>query len=111
MESSTPVLVVRKPREAVDGSLKDSTVVKPKKFMQTIDDEIFGFLRSSAEARGVKVQVLIRAVIIPEWVNLHWQKSGILPQDLGAVNGGNRNVGRVMTITRFEVPRVTKTRR
>ena len=38
------------------------------KFMQTLDNEIFNKLTEIAKARGINVQELIRAVIIPEWL-------------------------------------------
>jgi len=38
------------------------------KFMQTLDQEIYERLQEIANARGIKVQELIRAVIIPEWL-------------------------------------------
>ena len=38
------------------------------KFMQTLDQEIYEQLQNIANKRGIKVQELIRAVIIPEWL-------------------------------------------
>ena len=38
------------------------------KFMQTLDNEIFNKLTQLAKKRGITVQELIRAVIIPEWL-------------------------------------------
>jgi uncharacterized protein YbaP (TraB family) len=38
------------------------------KFMQTIGDEMFKELEEIANEKGIRVQTLIRAVIIPEWV-------------------------------------------
>ena len=43
------------------------------KFMQTIGDEMFNELEKIANERGIRVQTLVRAVIIPEWV----QKAGL----------------------------------
>ncbi len=43
------------------------------KFMQTLEQEIYDKLQEIANARGIKVQELIRAVIIPEWLD---QKTG-----------------------------------
>jgi hypothetical protein len=40
-----------------------------RKFMQTLDDHIHQELTRFAQERGVTVQGLIRAVIVPEWVN------------------------------------------
>jgi predicted DNA-binding ribbon-helix-helix protein len=38
------------------------------KFMQTLEQEIYDQLQQIANKRGIKVQELIRAVIIPEWL-------------------------------------------
>jgi predicted DNA-binding ribbon-helix-helix protein len=38
------------------------------KFMQTLDSEIFNKLSEIARQRGITVQELIRAVIVPEWL-------------------------------------------
>ena len=38
------------------------------KFMQTLDDSIYRELEKDAKRRGVSIQELIRAVIVPEWV-------------------------------------------
>jgi predicted DNA-binding ribbon-helix-helix protein len=42
-------------------------VIMPK-FMQTLEQEIYDQLQQIANKRGIKVQELIRAVIIPEWL-------------------------------------------
>jgi len=36
--------------------------------MQTIGDEMFEELEKIATEKGIRVQTLLRAVIIPEWV-------------------------------------------
>ena len=41
------------------------------KFMQTLDDTIYKELEKIAKRRGISIQELIRAVIVPEWVNGH----------------------------------------
>jgi len=38
-----------------------------KKFMLTLRETVFKELQKSAEQRGVTIQGLIRAVIVPEW--------------------------------------------
>jgi hypothetical protein len=43
------------------------------KFMQTIGDEMFKELEGIAGEKGIRVQTLLRAVIIPEWA----QKEGL----------------------------------
>jgi len=46
------------------------------KFMQSLDDEVFATLQKIAKERGIKVQELIRAVIIPEWLREKQHKAG-----------------------------------
>jgi predicted DNA-binding ribbon-helix-helix protein len=41
------------------------------KFMQTLDDMIYRELEKIAKRRGITIQELIRAVIVPEWINGH----------------------------------------
>jgi len=36
--------------------------------MQTLDDLIYRELEKTAKKRGVTIQELIRAVIVPEWI-------------------------------------------
>jgi len=38
------------------------------KFMQTLDEEIYSKLEEIAKQRGISVQELIRAVVVPEWL-------------------------------------------
>jgi len=37
--------------------------------MQTLDDIIYRELEKIAKRRGITIQELIRAVIVPEWIN------------------------------------------
>ncbi len=39
------------------------------KFMQTIGEEMFNELERISDEKGIRVQTLVRAVIIPEWVH------------------------------------------
>lgn len=39
-----------------------------RKFMQTLDDQVFRALDKFARQRGVTIQGLIRAVIVPDWI-------------------------------------------
>ncbi|HZD12436.1 MAG TPA: hypothetical protein VE177_02830 [Candidatus Binatus sp.] len=39
--------------------------------MQTLDDFIYKELEKVAKKRGITIQELIRAVIVPEWMNGH----------------------------------------
>ena len=43
-------------------------MVTMPKFMQTLDQEIYSRLQEIAKSRGITVQELIRAVIIPDWL-------------------------------------------
>jgi len=38
------------------------------KFMQTLDQTVYDKLQKIARERGITIQELIRAVIIPEWL-------------------------------------------
>ncbi len=46
-------------------------MAKTPKFMQTLDDIIYRELEKVAKKRGITIQELIRAVIVPEWINGH----------------------------------------
>ena len=46
--------------------------------MQTLDDLIYRELEKLAKKRGITIQELIRAVVVPEWINY---------------NGDNREAG------------------
>lgn len=45
------------------------------RIMLTIDDRIYKELKKIAQGRGVKVATLIRAVIIPEWLETEKSKT------------------------------------
>jgi hypothetical protein len=45
--------------------------VQLAKFMLSLRDESFELLQTEAEDRGISIQELIRAVIIPDWVKLN----------------------------------------
>ena len=49
-------------------------VVTMSKFMQTLDDEIYNRLQEIANERGITIQELIRAVIIPDWLKQREKK-------------------------------------
>jgi hypothetical protein len=46
------------------------------KFMQTVGDEMFTMLEKFAEEKGIRVQTLLRAVIIPEWMKRQKPSTG-----------------------------------
>lgn len=39
--------------------------------MQTLEETVYRDLEKIAKRRGITIQELIRAVIVPEWVNGH----------------------------------------
>jgi len=39
-----------------------------KKFIQSLDETIFAKLETVAKSKGLSVQELLRAIIIPEWL-------------------------------------------
>lgn len=45
--------------------------------MQTLDDQVHRELSTLAQQRGITVQGLIRAVVVPEWVNSRENKTSI----------------------------------
>jgi len=45
--------------------------VQLAKFMLSLRDESFEIIQTEAEDRGISIQELIRAVIIPDWVKLN----------------------------------------
>ena len=47
----------------------ETVVFRLPKFMQTLDDLIYRELEKIAKRRGITIQELIRAVIVPEWIN------------------------------------------
>jgi predicted DNA-binding ribbon-helix-helix protein len=49
--------------------------------MQTLDDIIYRELEKTAKRRGITIQELIRAVIVPEWIN---GRDGNLTKETGS---------------------------
>ena len=45
-----------------------------KKFIQVLEPTVFRILRARSRKRGIHVQELIRAVIIPEWLEENRQR-------------------------------------
>ena len=48
---------------------RETEVFRLPKFMQTLDDLIYRELEKIAKRRGITIQELIRAVIVPEWIH------------------------------------------
>ncbi len=48
----------------------------PTKFMQSLDPQVYAELRKIAKDRGITMQELIRAVIVPDWMSKDQSKGG-----------------------------------
>ncbi len=48
--------------------IKESERITATKFMQSLDPQIYAQLRKMAKDRGITMQELIRAVIVPDWM-------------------------------------------
>jgi len=48
----------------------------PTKFMQSLDPQVYAELRKIAKERGITMQELIRAVIVPDWMGKDESKDG-----------------------------------
>jgi len=46
-------------------------LVVKSKFMQSLDSHVYVELSRLAKEKGVSVQELIRALIIPDWISTH----------------------------------------
>jgi len=57
--------------------------------MLSLREESFEVLQTEAEDRGITIQELIRAVIIPDWVKLN----NVPRTDFGDGNNGGREYG------------------
>ncbi len=64
----------------------ETVVPQLPKFMQTLDDMIYRELEKVAKKRGITIQELIRAVIVPDWINGH---NGVEAKDLNPSKSGN----------------------
>ncbi len=45
------------------------------KYMQTLDSHVYSELKRLAKERGVSVQELVRAVIVPDWMRANGKRS------------------------------------
>src|SRR5207245_4738021 len=68
-----PLVVLRRMFifEKPEAKHSHSLGVKLAKFMLSLRDESFELLQTEAEDRGISIQELIRAVIIPDWVKVN----------------------------------------
>ena len=46
------------------------------KFMQSLDSHVYAELGRLAKEKGVSVQELIRALIVPDWIHSHDKEKG-----------------------------------
>ena len=82
--------------------------VQMAKFMLSLRDESFKLLVSEAEERGISIQELIRAVIIPDWVK---QNISVKTQSTASSSNGNGLTrARVTTNGSVFEPTVTRIR-
>jgi len=68
------------------------------KFMLSLRDENFQLLTLEAQNRGISVQELIRAVIIPDWVK---QASPIKSSGFAPNNGNGGHIVQPVEVRRF----------
>ena len=66
----------RIPQEKLSLSGVNHFEVPGKKFIMTLQDPVYMALRSAAARRGVTLQGLIRAVIVPDWQTSHTVEMG-----------------------------------
>jgi hypothetical protein len=78
------------------------------KFMLSLRDESFKLLVSEAGERGISIQELIRAVIIPDWVKQN--VSAKTPSTPSSSNGNSLNQARAATNGSIFQPTVTRIR-
>lgn len=52
------------------------------KFMHLIGDKMLDLLDAEAKKRDVTVQKLVRAIIMPEWIDRHTKSSALPPNSI-----------------------------
>ena len=68
MQTHGPPTPTKRNSKDTGGTSENSDALAAgKKFMLTVRDSVFSELQKSADLRGVSIQGLIRAVIVPEW--------------------------------------------
>jgi hypothetical protein len=65
---SSTVQASRKRRRAATGNSTDDADHRRTKFMQTLSIPVYRTLLAIAKKKGVSLQELLRAEIIPEWL-------------------------------------------
>jgi len=89
MNAQTPLSSYNKTNEFRRRKAAQAESDRKYKFMQTIGDEMFKELEEIADEKGIRVQTLLRAVIIPEWV----QKEGLSMDTRWTPTGAQRSNG------------------
>ncbi|HZD12426.1 MAG TPA: hypothetical protein VE177_02780 [Candidatus Binatus sp.] len=69
----------------------------PTKFMQSLDPQVYAELRRIAKDRGITMQELIRAVIVPDWM----RKDGAPAQSARRARATHEAIKRARTRTRI----------
>ena len=77
------------------------------KFMLSLRDESFKLLISEAQDRGISIQELIRAVVIPDWVKQNVEVS-MTKHPATASSNNRNNHGRAATIGSLSQPTITR---
>ena len=78
------------------------------KFMLSIGNESFALLSTEARDRGIKVQELIRAVIIPEWTRVNLAQRATTVSSL-APNPATNVLGNEISTAAAAIARVKAT--
>ena len=65
-----------------------------RKFMQTVGPEMFQELERISEEKGIHVQTLLRAVIIPEWMQEHGLSMSDMRTSVALESAVRRHSGR-----------------
>src|SRR6266567_5228468 len=96
----------RNSQETANASRNSSAISTGRKFMLTLRETVFKDLQKSADQRGVTIQGLIRAVIVPEWHLEHAKLIGkaTVPNDSF---GQDQLVRESVTIQGWPKPRKT----
>ena len=74
--------------------------MKTRKFMQTLDSKLYWELEKVARRRGITVQQLLRAVIVPDWFRDEY------PEKSRQISGHGRGLGRRRRVRRL-APRLS----
>jgi hypothetical protein len=100
----TPTIAKRDPQGSERKSSGEVVVASGKKFMLTLRPSVFDELRRVADERGVTIQGLIRAVIVPEWHLEHPNISTEEEEDV-AMKVGERVMKQATSVSGWPRPR------